>query len=348
MSAQRDQIVQGNEATRPIVRLCLVGFGNVARALVRLLEQKGPELPFDWRITGIVTRRGRLERIEGLTQAELEAGPSNAPQSEADILEFVARCPADVVIEITTLSPQTGQPAADHIRAALQAGRHVITANKGPVAHTSLYRELCELAKQQQRYFLFEGAVMDGTPVFNLVERTLPYSRISGFRGILNGTTNFILGKMSEGRSFASALVEAREMGIAEADPSHDLLGWDGAAKVAALANVLLDAAMTPLTVAREVPPIEELPMRVAQAQQNGRVLKQIAEANLTSNGVVGRVALVEFEPDDFLAHSFGSGGALTLFTDTMGRISIVQHDGQTAQTAFALLADLCAIMLHP
>jgi homoserine dehydrogenase len=318
----------------------------VARSLVELLARKATELPFDCRITGVITRRGRLERAAGLERAELESGVlTGGPQSEADILNFIQNCPADVVIEISTLNPHTGQPAADHIRAGLQAGRHVITANKGPVAHAALYRELCELAGQQKRQFRFEGAVMDGAPIFNLVEHTLPYSKVTGFRGILNGTTNFILERMSAGHSFAEALLEARAMGVAEADPQHDLMGWDGAAKVAALANVLLAADMNPLKVRREVAPIEELPERVAQARQHGRVLKQIAEAEITPAGVESRVALVELEPGDFLANSFESGGALTLFTDTMGRLSIVEHDGHTDQTAFALLADLSAIV---
>ncbi len=341
MSIEKDKQL----GQKPLIRLCLVGYGNVARAIVRLLERKAAELPFECRITGVITRRGKLLGSEGLEKSALAAGPnSGEPQSEADILQFIAACPADVVLELTTLNPHTGQPAADHIRAALEAHRHVITANKGPVAHFQLYQELSQLALQNKCYFKFEGAVMDGTPIFNLVERTLPYSKISSFRGILNGTTNFILEQMSAGQSFAEALLQARAMGVAEADPSHDLLGWDAAAKVAALANVLLSAQMSPQSIEREVAPIEELPHLIEQARQKGRVLKQIAEASRINDSVTGRVVLMELEPEDFLANSFGSGGALTLFTDTMGRVSIVEHDGQTDQTAFALLADLNSI----
>jgi homoserine dehydrogenase len=137
--------------------------------------------------------------------------------------------PADVLVEITTLDPRHGQPAIDHVRWALARGMHVVTANKGPMAFDP--RRLKTLAARRKRLFLHEGAVMDGTPVFNLAERCLRGARILSFRGTLNSTTNLVLSRMEEGLTASAAVKEAQALGIAEANPRNDLEGWDGCAR---------------------------------------------------------------------------------------------------------------------
>jgi hypothetical protein len=154
-----------------------------------------------------------------------------------------------VIVETTTLDIERGEPATSHIRAALAGGAHVVTANKGPVAFA--YHRLARAAARAQRSFLFEGAVMDGVPIFNLVRRTLPAVNVLGFRGVVNSTTNFIITAMEQGQRFEDALSEMQARGVAEADASLDVDGWDAAAKTAALANVLLGANMTPRQVDR-------------------------------------------------------------------------------------------------
>ena len=165
------------------------------------------------------------------------------------VRQFIDRVPADVLVEVTTLDPRTGQPATAHVRQALARGMHVVTANKGPVAfaHASLGR----LAARKNRLFLHEGAVMDGTPVFNLAERCLRGALIVGFRGTLNSTTNLVLSRMEEGLSLDRAVREAQGLGIAEADPRNDLEGWDAAVKACALANALMGASVRPAQVRR-------------------------------------------------------------------------------------------------
>src|SRR5205823_8453369 len=128
-------------------------------------------------------------------------------------------------------------------------GAHVVTANKGPAAFA--YGRLSRAASRANRRFLFEGAVMDGVPIFNLAREALPAVHVTGFRGVVNSTTNFILTAMEEGRAFGDALAEMQARGIAEADASLDVDGWDAAAKTAALANVLLGANITPHDVER-------------------------------------------------------------------------------------------------
>ena len=161
--------------------------------------------------------------------------PTNAPQT---VREWLAAAQADVLFEATSLNVETGEPAIDHIRAALDHGAHAITANKGPIVHA--YRELRELAKARGKRFLFESTVMDGVPIFSLFEQ-MPTIHLQGFHGILNSTTNVILSEMETGLTFDEALKKAQSLGIAETDATHDIDGWDAAVKTAALITVLMD-----------------------------------------------------------------------------------------------------------
>src|SRR5581483_5414597 len=249
--------------------LVLVGFGNVARRFVGLLEEKrtalADEFGLDVRIAGVTTmRHGRAYAARGLeSRTLLEAaergemiGRDEMALSTADFIRHAARkgsAATDgrlVVIETTTLDVRRGEPAIEHVRTALASGAHVVTANKGPVAFA--YAALADEARSAGRRFLFEGAVMDGIPIFNLARETLPAVQIVGFRGVVNTTTNFILTAMEGGETFDAALEAMRAAGIAEADASLDTDGWDAAAKTAALANVLLGARLTPHDVERE------------------------------------------------------------------------------------------------
>lgn len=239
--------------------LVLVGFGHVARRFVTLLAEQRRALARDYdvtaRVVGVATRRhGRAYSASGLDDASLaravERGQTiGTPAAGANepTLAFVreavrssapeARQRRLVVIETTTLDIARGEPATSHIRAALAGGAHVITANKGPVA--CAYHALARAGERAGRRFLFEGAVMDGIPVSNLVRETLPAVTVVGFHGVVNSTTNCILTAMEQGQPFGEALAEMQAMGVAEADASLDVDGWDAAAKTAALANVL-------------------------------------------------------------------------------------------------------------
>src|SRR5262249_10325670 len=153
--------------------------------------------------SGIVTRStGPVLFAQGASAAELVAqgwprAYSGAPVAlpHSDVLHFIRETPADVLLELTPLNPQSGQPAIDYICAALEAGRHVVTANKGPIAYA--YHRLLTLAKGQGVALRFESTVLDGMPLFGMVEAGLPATAISGFRGLLNSTTNFVLDRMA-------------------------------------------------------------------------------------------------------------------------------------------------------
>ena len=244
-------------------------------------------------------------------------------------------------METTTLDITRGQPAIDHARAGLAGGAHVVTANKGPVAFA--YNRLVRTARAADRRFLFEGAVMDGIPIFNLVRETLPAVRILGFRGVVNSTTNYILTAMERGERFADALAAMQVAGVAEADASLDVDGWDAAAKTAALANVLLDARLTPRSVDREGLSAATAE-RATQARAAGRRLKLLASAEGHGRQVCARVAPTEVPEGDLLAGLEGQQNAIVLHTDLVGEIAVVQRGAGLTQTAYALLSDLIAV----
>jgi homoserine dehydrogenase len=337
--------------------LALVGFGHVGRRFARLIEERRDWLSLDYdldcRIVGIATRHhGAVFRESGVDAVALamktEGGhPMVAAGNEAaDAFDVIRRlgqgdAPLRVMIETTTLDINAGQPSIDHVRAALQAGCDVATANKGPAAFA--YEELSALADDRGRSFLFEGAVMDGVPIFNLVRDALPAVQITGFRGVINSTTNYILTALEDGESFDAALERMQALGIAEADPSLDVDGWDAAAKTAALANVFMRARMTPQAVEREgiAPATARLAMA---AKARGARVRLVASARTLAGGVETSVRPVELPETDLLAGLRGMANALVLQTDMLGEIAICQLGGSLTQTAYALLSDLVTI----
>jgi homoserine dehydrogenase len=320
-----------------LVDLALIGFGNVGQRFARLLDERREVLERTYdlhcRIVGVATRR------HGAHVVAADGGKVEASGSAEVIAHLAASpAPARVVVETTTLDIRAGQPAIDHVRQALGAGCHVVTANKGPAAFA--FHALSGEAAAQGVSFLFEGAVMDGVPIFNLVRETMPAVSILGFRGVVNSTTNHILTALEDGEEFAPALAQMQAEGIAEADPSLDVDGWDAAAKAAALANVLLDARVTPHDVARHgVTP--ETAARARAAKARGQRLRLVVSG---ARGTRPSVELRELAADDLLAGLRGAANALVLETDTLGRVAITQMDGGLLQTAYALLSDLIAV----
>jgi homoserine dehydrogenase len=351
--------------------LVLVGFGNVARRFVRLLDERAGELSsvhgLEPRVVAIATaRHGAARDMSGLDVARaldlVERGqpltpldtPTSsgtraaAPASGVEVIREAARASREsgsarplVVVETTVLDIAAGQPAIEHVRAGLGEGAHVITANKGPVAFA--HAELAAMARAAGRAFLFEGAVMDGIPIFNLVRETLPAVRISGFAGVVNSTTNFIITAMEGGREFSVSLAEMQTAGIAEADASLDVDGWDAAAKASALANVLLGANITPHQVERTG--IGHLTTDVVQmAVARGKRLKLVARGARRGESVSVRVGLEEVPANHLFATLTGQQNGLILETDVLGEFSIVQLGGGLTQTAYALVSDLVAV----
>jgi homoserine dehydrogenase len=338
--------------------LLLIGFGNVGRRFARLVNELGPALrrehAVETRIIGISTRsHGQILRrngVDAVTLAEqVEAGQNIGPAGSAlsflrramNISAATARERRLVMVETTTLDVESGQPAIAHVRAALRSGAHVVTSNKGPAAFA--YRTLGATAGRARRCFLFESAVMDGVPIFNLARAALPGAVVTGFRGVINSTTQYMLTAMEQGDTFDQALQAMQRAGIAEADPTLDIEGWDAAAKTAILANVLLDGRLTPRTIHREGLGAS-VGDRARAARAIGRRLKLVASAERTTGGVRGDVQLVELPENDLLGGLENQQNALILKTDILGEIAIVQRGSGLTQTAYGLVADLVAI----
>ena len=338
------------------LRIALLGYGNVGHPLMELLAAKESILreqhDLTIGVTGIMTRAsgGWLmpEGAAGASPADVVASgwpdgglPDGASAFTGDGTAFAAAAPSDALVELTTLNAQTGQPALGHVRAALEGGKSVVTANKGPIAHA--YRDLRALAEERGVALRFESTVMDGTPIFNMAAASLPATTIASFRGTLNSTSNYVLSRMARGETLEEAVSGAQRLGIAEANPANDLEGWDAAVKATVLANVLLDADLRPADVLRDGLGAEA--MRQAQtALLPGQTLKQVAEVERTGDTITARVRLEALPPGDMLAHLSGMEAGLTLRTDTMGDLTIIEGEGGPGQTAHGVMADLVAV----
>ncbi len=318
-----------------MTRLALIGYGNVARALSRLLHAQRGKFPF--LITGIHTaRHGTAVSTRGLP---LEPEFGSAANTVAEFLEAAQ---AEIAVELTTLNPATGEPAISHIREAFERRMHVVTANKGPIAHA--YAELRDAAARHGVQFRFESTVMDGAPVFNLVRYNLPGITVQGLTGALNSTSKLVIETMEQGGSFEDGLAYARSLGVAEADASFDVEGWDSAAKTAALANVLMDARTTPQAVSTRG--ITRLtPERMQELSAAGKTVRLISRARRTSHGITMRVRAEVLEKSDVLACVQGTSNLLLLHTDLMGTIGTVSISPSVEQTAYGVFSDLVDIV---
>ncbi len=251
--------------------------------------------------------------------------------------EWLRAARADVLFEATSLRVADGQPAIDHIRAALESGAHAITANKGPVVHA--YRELSALAAARGKKFFFESAVMDGVPIFSLFRDSLPAVELRGFHGILNSTTNVILGGMEEGLSFAESLKKAQQMGVAETDPSHDIEGWDAAVKVAALVTVLMGVPIRLMEIEREG--IGKLSGEVVRAARaGGKPYKLVCRAQREGTRVRATVRPEQVPLSDPMAWVAGTSSIIYFETDIFPGLAITENHPGLEATAYGMLAD--------
>jgi homoserine dehydrogenase len=349
--------------TTPELSLVLLGFGHVGQRLVRLLGEVGARLDFDWKVVAIATRsHGSVVDARGVDTARAlglveshqsldRLDPDPRERSGLDVIRQAARELTDaavegrlVCVESTLLDIDRGEPAISHVRAALEAQMHVVTVNKGPAAFA--YDDIETLADAMDRVCFFEGAVMDGVPVFNLVRETLPAVRIDGFRGIINTTSNFVLSALERGQPFDAAVREMQARGIAEADPSLDIDGWDAAAKTAALVNVLMGGQITPHQVTR-TGIAQVTGADIAEAHALGRRIRLVASATRQGSAIEARVEPEMLAAGDPLAGLTDTENALYLRTDLLGEIGIVQREGTLTQTAYAVVSDLTRISLR-
>jgi homoserine dehydrogenase len=265
------------------------------------------------------------------------AGSATKPiSSDQTVHSWLKAARADILFESTSLNVETGQPAVDHIRAALDHGAHAITANKGPIVHA--YRELRDLAASRNKRFLFESTVMDGVPIFSLFHE-LPVIHLHGFHGILNSTTNVILSEMGNGLTFDESLKKAQSLGIAETDATHDIDGWDAAVKTAALITVLMGVPIRLAEIEREG--IRELSGEaVRAAKKEGRPYKLICRAKKTEKEVAATVRPEQISLTDPMAKISGTSSYIYFETDIFPGLALTEENPGLYATAYGMLAD--------
>jgi homoserine dehydrogenase len=340
--------------------LCFLGFGNVNRTLVRLLEDRAQELRdrhgIAYRFTGLASRRlGWIADPDGLdphahaaeanvartlpstsSGQALSANSQGSDQKLSDVRAWLAAAQANILFEATSLNVETGQPAIDHIRAALDHGAHAITANKGPIVHA--YRELRDLAAARDKKFLFEATVMDGVPIFSFFDQ-MPTVHVQGFHGILNSTTNVILGGMEDGLTLDEALKKAQALGVAETDAIHDIDGWDAAVKTAALITVLMDIPVRLEEIEREG--IRDLtPQALRNARRDGWPFKLVCRAQRVGNGVEATVGPEKVLSTSPLGKIAGSSSYLYFETDIFPGLAVTEENPGLYATAYGMMAD--------
>lgn len=335
--------------------IALLGFGNVLRAFATLLNQKNDHieqtLGFRLNVVGIATNsRGiavdpqgidLLQALDLVKDGQLLTRLHSGESIDNPYI-FTEQVPADIVLEATWLDPCSGQPATDLVRTALQTGKHVVTANKGPVAYG--YRELRDLAARQNLGFMYESTVMDGMPIHAIGREGLLALEIKRIRGILNSTTNSILTRLEEGIAFEAALSEMQRVGLAETDPSNDIDGWDAAIKINILANVFMGADLRPTDVEREG--IRDITVADAQAAlAQGQRIKLLCETWRQSNQVKASVRPVHLPLTDPIANIRQTASAVSIHTDVLPEVTLIEGASSPTTTAYGMLIDTLNII---
>ncbi len=334
--------------------IVVVGLGVVGTGLAEILHNKKEILKekykFEYRITGIcdlvkgsIYDEKGLDLQEMLTLNKAKGKIDEYPCKEKGLtsVDMITKPGTDIVAEITPTNVKTGEPGLTHIRKALENKKHVVTTNKGPIALK--YRELSDLARKNKVYLGFEGTVMSGTPAINVGTRDLAGCDIKSIRGILNGTTNYILTLMEEGRSYAEVLKEAQEKGYAEADPTADVEGYDPLAKIVILANAVMNGDVNINTVYREG--ITKITREdIEKAKKEGKRIKLVGKAWRENKVVKAQIKPETLPLTDPLANVMGVLNAVTFETDVTGNVTVIGPGAGAYTAGYALLTDMLEI----
>ena len=335
--------------------IVLIGYGVVGQGLIDLLVRTADTLRethgVSFRVVGICDLlRGSVYRPDGLSLSEVQravrqseslADCCTTAMTGLDALQMIEQSDAHVVVEATPTDITTGEPAMSYFKAALQTGKHLVTTNKGPTALA--LHELTQMARENGVEFLYEGTVMAGTPVLNLARRFLAGCSFTRIRGILNGTTNYLLSRMEEGLSYDEALREAQRLGYAETDPKNDVEGFDTLAKVVILANSLIGANLRVTDVAcRGISDFE--PQVIQEATREKAHWKLTGEITRNAGMLTARVGPEKVPAADPLYSITGSTNAITFSTDLLEDVTIVGPGAGKTETGFAVLADLLEV----
>ncbi len=332
------------------MRIILVGFGVVGKAVTTILASRYAEKVRDYRfnprIVAIADLDGAVINPRGLSSEKLEAIKKRGYPISSDpdfghpgisALKVIESVEAEVVVEVTPVNIKDAEPALSHITRAFKTGKHVVTTNKGPLALAM--PALTELADYNNVCLRFSGTVGGGTPMLEFAKRCLAGDKIFAIKGILNGTTNYILTEMSQNRvTFPKALANAQKLGYAEAEPSMDIDGFDTACKIVILANWILNKKITLSDVDRTG--IRDVSLQeLDEAAKRGNTIKLVG----SMDGNCPTVKPEEISKTNALCVS-GVLNAITFFTEFAGEQTLVGRGAGGMETASAVLRDLLDI----
>lgn len=338
------------------LKIAMLGFGDAGRAFAKLITEKNREIRERYgcgiTVTAIATKTkgsivdpGGIDLAKACADAETNGrfAEDTVGLCSLDTFGVIEAADCDAILELTPLNIFTGRPAIDHIEKAFARGKHVVSANKGPIAWD--FARLSAAAREKDLGFFYETTVMDGTPVFNLMEYTLKFCRVTEISGILNSTTNYILEELAKGKDYEEVISSGKKAGFIEADPAMDIEGYDAAAKITALLNVLMDAKITPDAVEREgVEKITEEDIRLAA--ENDQVIKLLCSGRKNEDGSVSAwVKPVWLDRGEMLASVDGTTSAVSLTTDLMGKLTVIEHAPQIEQTAYGIFGDVIRVL---
>jgi homoserine dehydrogenase len=337
-------------------KIVLVGLGNVGREFVRLLSAKASFLEESCGVapllTGVITRtRGALCNPRGLAETSIlswhksksytpgegeKVFPGGATEDLIHMLDY------DILVECTRNDYERGQPGAGYMEKALSKGAHVVTTNRGAVAY--YYQELREIARRKGRFFLYEGTVLSGIPLFSLRRNSLRGASILSFEGALSGTCNYMLHVISQGASFDEALMEAQRKGYAEPDPCIDIDGLESAIKGMIVAQDFMGADKDVLSRIAIEGIRQVTPSYMETARRKGNCVRLITRIARDSQGCSLRVA-PEMIPDNHpLASMEGVTCGALMTTDLHGDLCFTGSGVGGRSTAAAILNDILEI----
>lgn len=325
------------------VRISIIGFGAVGQGIARAILTKREYLKkqgIDLHVIGISDSKGSVINTQGIdleSALKRKKQKGTVAEGEETALDIIRNVEHDIVVEVTPTNIENGEPGLSNMLAAFEAGKHVVTSNKGPLALR--FTELKEAAEDNGLFFRYEATVGGAVPIFNLVHEALAGNTVLKIEGILNGTCNYILTRMAEERmAYELVLKEAQELGIAEADPTYDVEGIDSACKLVIIANSIFGQDATYLDV--EVTGITKItPEALELANKNNYVVKLVCEAG-SKLTVAPRLVPKR--------HPLAVGGTLnvaSILTDLSGRITIIGKGAGSIETASSILSDILFII---
>jgi len=334
--------------------IVFIGFGVVGTGLAEIIHNKKDYLKnkygFEYNVLGvcdlikgsIYDENGLdLEKVLKLNKEKGKIIDYPAKEKGLKSVEMIKKPEVDIVVEVTPTNVKTGEPGLTHYRTALENKKHIVSTNKGPVALK--YRELKEIADKNNVYLGFEGTVLSGTPAINLATRDLAGCEIKSIQGILNGTTNYILTKMEEGREYEDVLKEAQKLGYAETDPTADVEAYDPLAKIVILANTVMEGNVDLNKVPREG--ITKITLEdVKRAKKNGKRIKLIGKAWREGGEVKAQIKPEEIPLTHPLANVMGVLNAITFETDVTGDVTIIGPGAGAYTAGYAMLTDMLEI----